>query len=82
MKSYIMYNYNVNFGPWAYDLHFISFFPENDSEDKANNCCHEKPNSVVLWISPVGPMLFPEASLELSDKWLGVLCGKVKVLGT
>lgn len=72
-----MYNYNVYFEPCTYYLHFVSFFPENNSKDKANNCCHEKSNSVVLWISPIGPMLFPEASLKLGDKWLGILCGKV-----
>ncbi|KAF7820257.1 Coatomer subunit beta-1 [Senna tora] len=62
------------------DLRFTSLVPKYKSKHDTNNYCHEESDNIVLWISPVGPMLFPEAGFALSHEGLGIFGGKVKVL--
>lgn len=61
----------------VHHLHFISLFPENNSKDETDNSGHKESDNIVLRIPPVRPVLFPEASLELSKEWLGILGGEV-----
>jgi len=60
-------------------LHFVSFVPENEAKHKTNDNRHEEPNGVKPGVPPVGPVLFAEASMALSQEALGVLGGEVKV---
>lgn len=61
------------------DLHFISFFPENESKNNAYRYRQEEPDGVILWIPPVGPVLFPKASFALSNKGLGMFSSEIKI---
>lgn len=64
------------------NLHFLSLFPENYSKYNPDNRCHEKPDGIVLWMSPIRQALFPEASFTLRNEGLGIFGRKVEVLGS
>lgn len=61
-------------------LRLFSFVPINKSKNDTNNYCDEESDGIILWIPPIGAVLFPEASFTLSNKWLRVFRQKVKVL--
>lgn len=50
------------------DLHFLSFVPEDKTKNNGNDNSHGKSDKIVLRVSPIRPMLFPETSLALSEK--------------
>lgn len=51
-------------------LVLVSFFPKDDTEHETDDHRHEESDSVVLRVPPVGPVLFPETSLALSEERL------------
>jgi len=59
----------------------MGFIPENGTEHYSLDYCHEESDNIILRISPVRPILFPEVSFALNKKRLGVLGWKVQVLG-
>lgn len=63
------------------DLHYVSFTPEDYTKQYTDNDSHEEPDCIVPRVSPIRPMLFPEASLALSYEALGIFCRKIKILG-
>lgn len=55
-------------------LHFISLVPKYDPKDKSNDGCHKESDGIILRISPVRQVLFPEASSALSKERLRIFC--------
>ena len=62
------------------DLRFLSFVPKYKSEHDTNKQCHKESDNIVLWVSPVGPVLFPEAGFALNHEGLGIFSGEVEIL--
>lgn len=58
-------------------LRLVAFVPEYNAKKKTNDYSHEETDGVILWVPPVRPMLFPEASLTLGDKGLGVFVREI-----
>lgn len=63
------------------DLRLFGFIPENHTKHYSHNNCHKESDSIILRISPVGPILFPEISFALNKKRLGIFGWEVQVLG-
>lgn len=62
------------------NLRLLSLVPEDKTKQNTNGYGHEEPDAIVLWISPVRPMLFPKTSFALDKEWLGVFGMKIEVL--
>lgn len=63
------------------NIRFMCFMPENRAKHESLDYCHEESDTVILRISPVRPILFPEVSFALNKKRLGILGWEVQILG-
>ena len=62
------------------NLRLLSLVPKDETEQCADDDSHEEPDGIVLRVSPIRPVLLPEASFALNRKGLRVFRREKEVL--